>query len=279
LDGADAPSAGSGGSADSVDSGDSGDSGYSGFEGLWLWGLPFLIIAWSVLVVLWDPAVIPWQPLASHRLVPVVLPGLALLAVWASSRLTARAAGLGASRTAVGLVAACCVLALAIPPLVTLLNPGLAGKPSVGRYSSGAAKLLSRVRLRGVGASVTYGGSVAAASSLCAAIGPTASVLFVDEQLAETFAPVVRDLCGQPTAWMVPGAKSTAMLAEAASLISQLGRRPVVIGSSRVVVSLPGMTPRLAVSLSTSADAEVLTGPPAGTWPTTYSLWLAAAAG
>jgi len=275
LDGADVPSAGPG---DLAASGDSDDSGYPDFEGLWLWGLPFLIIAWSVLVVLLDPAAIPWQPLASHRLVPVVLPGLALLAVWASSRLTARAAGLGAARTATGLVAACCVLALAIPPLVTTLNPGLAGKPSVGRYSSGVAKLLSRVRLRGVGTSATYGGWVAAASSLCAAIGPSASVLFVDEQLAETFAPVVRDLCGQPAAWMVPGAKSTAMLAEAESLISQLGRRPVVIGSSRVAVSLPGMTPRLAVSLSTSADAEVLTGPPAGTWPTTYSLWLAAPA-
>ena len=249
-----------------------------GFEGLWLWGLPFLIIAWSALVVLWDPAVVPWQPLASHRLVPVTLPGLALLAVWASSRLTARAAGLGASRTVAGFVAAFCVLALAIPPLITTLNPGLAGQPSVGRYSSGAAKLLSRVRLRGVGASATYGGWAAAASSLCAAIGPSASVLFVDEELAETFAPMVRGLCGQPAALMVPRAKSTARLAEAASLISQLGRRPVVIGSSRVAVSLPGMTPRLAVSLSTFADAEVLAGPPAGTWPTTYSLWLAAPA-
>ena len=126
LDGADVPS------ADPGDSADSGDFGDSGFGGLWLWGLPFLIIAWSVLTVLWDPAVIPWQPLASHRLVPVVLPGLALLAVWASSRLTARAAGLGASRTATGLVAACCVLALAIPPLVSTLNPGLAGQ-AVGR--------------------------------------------------------------------------------------------------------------------------------------------------
>jgi hypothetical protein len=250
----------------------------AGFEGLWLWGLPFLIIAWSALVVLWDPAVIPWQPLASHRLVPVILPGLALLAVWASSRLTALAARLGAARAVAALVAACCVLALAIPPLMTTLNPGLAGHPSVGRYSSGAAKLLSRVRLRGVGASATYGGWVAAASSLCAAIGPSASVLFVDEELAETFAPMVRGLCGQPAALMVPGAKSTAPLAEAVSLISQLGRRPVVIGSSRVAVSLPGMTPRLAVSLSTSADAEVLAGPPAGTWPATYSLWLAAPA-
>ena len=92
-----------------------------------LWGLPFLIVAWSVVTVLWDPSVVPWQPLASHRLVPVVLPGLLLLAVWVSSRLTSRASALGAPRTAVALVGACCVLALAIPPLVTTLNPGLAG--------------------------------------------------------------------------------------------------------------------------------------------------------
>jgi hypothetical protein len=280
-------SGGPGGGAD-VSSGDSDDSGDSGVpsdlggsdgEALWLWGLPFLIIAWSVLTVLWDPAVVPWQPLASRRLVAVVLPGLVLLAVWASARLTARAAGLGASRTVVGLVAACCVLALAIPPLVTTFNPGLAAKPSVGRYSSGLAKLLSRARLLGLGTSATYGGSLAAASSLCAAIGPSASVVFVDEQLAQTFAPVVRGLCGQPAASMVPGATSKASLADAVNLIEQLGRRPVLVGPSGAAVSLPGITPRLAVSLRTSGDAEVLTGPPAGTWSTTYTLWLAAPSG
>jgi len=266
----------SGGLSDSDVFGDLRDSAN---ERLWLWGLPFLVIAWSVLTALWDPAVIPWQPLASHRLVPVVLPGLILLALWASARLAAHAARLGASRMMVGLVTACCVLALAIPPLMTTLNPGLAGKPSVGRRASVVAKFLSRVRLYGVGASATYGGSAAAASSLCAAIGPSAGVLFDNELLAETWAPVVRDLCGQPAAWMVPGATSTASVAEAVELISQTGRRPVVIGPSRAAVSLPGLKPRLAVSFSTSADAEVLTGPPAGTWPTSYALWLGAPPG
>ena len=107
-----------------------------------LWGLPFVIIAWSVGTVLWDPAVAPWQPWASHRLVPVVLPGLVLFAVWASSRLTLRAALLGASRLTVALVAICCVLALAIPPLVTSLNPGIVAHASVGRYSSGLSKFV-----------------------------------------------------------------------------------------------------------------------------------------
>ena len=184
---------------------------------------------------------------------------------------------------AVALVGACCVLALAIPPLVTTLNPGLAAKASVGRYSSGVAKLVSRVRLRGVGASATYGGSVAAASSLCAAIGPSASVLFVDSSTAATFAPVVRGLCGQPAALMVLGA-SPAVLGvvrgeawQAVRSIEQVGRRPVLLGPSRASVSLPGVVARQVVSLRTSGDAEVLTGPPAGTWPVTYTVWLAAA--
>ena len=141
---------------------------------------------------------------------PVVLPGLCCSALWVSSRLTARASVLGASRAGVALVGACCVLALAIPPLVTTLNPGLAAQPSVGRYSSGVSKLVSRVRLRGVGAAATYGGSLSAASALCAAIGPSASVLFTDSSTATTFAPAVRGLCGQPAALLVLGASSGA---------------------------------------------------------------------
>jgi hypothetical protein len=215
----------------------------------------------------------------------VVLPGLLLLALWMSARLTSRASVVGASRAAIGLVGTCCLLALAIPPLVTTLNPGLAAKPSVGRYSSGVSKLVSRVRLRGVGASAAYGGSAVAASALCASIGPSASVLFVDFSTAATFAPVVRDQCGQPAALLVLGASAlpasaAADLEQAVQAIEQVGRRPVLLGPSRSSVSLPGVVaPRQVVSLATSGDAEVLTGPPAGTWPATYSLWLAAPSG
>jgi len=248
-------------------------------EALALWALPFLIIGWSVATVLWDPSVVPWQPLASHRLVPVVLPGLLLLAVWIASRLTSRASVLGASRTAVVLVATCCVLALAIPPLVTTLNPTLAAKARVGNSSSGISKLISRVKLRGVGASATYSGSLAAAAALCAAIGQSASVLFVNQQSAQSYAPVVRDLCGQPTASLVATASSPAELKEAVSAIERTGRRPVLLGLSAASVSASGITPRQVVALQTSGDAEELTGPPGGNWPVSYSLWLATPAG
>lgn len=237
-----------------------------------LWGLPFLLIGWSAAAVLWDPSVVPWQPMASHRLVPAVLPGLLLLAVWMSSRLTAWTSSLGANRPVTALVGTCCVLALVIPPLVTTLNPGLAARPSVGPSSSGLSRLFSRVRLRGVGASATYRGSVAAARSLCAAIGPSASVLFADPAAAASFAPTVRGLCGQPAALVVPS--SAAALAQAVNSVEQTGRRPVVLGPARSSVTLPGGTTRQVIALRTRADAKVLTGPPAGNWPVSYTLWL-----
>jgi hypothetical protein len=255
----------------------SSDSPVSLVAALRLWALPFLLIAWSTGAVLWNPSVVPWQPLGSHRLVPVVLPGLLLLAIWVSSRLTSWAAVLGAGRFVVVLVAACCVLALAIPPLVTTFNPGLAAKPSVGPFSSGLSRLISRVRLRGAEASATYALSVSAAASLCAAIGPSASVVFVDPSAAASFAPAVRGLCGQPAALIAPFSP-TAFKLDVQS-IEQLGRRPVVLGSSEAAVAKSGITPRRVFTLRTSGDAQVLTGPPAGNWPVTYSVWLAAPAG
>jgi hypothetical protein len=239
-----------------------------------LWALPFVIVVWSVVTVLWDPSVVPWQPMASHRLVPVVLPGLVLLGVWASSWLMARASSFGAARATLAVVGACCALALALPPLVTTLNPSLSNSSA----SSASSKPASRVQLHGVGASATYGGSIAAASALCAAIGPSASVLVTDASTAATFAPVIRGLCGQPAALVVPGpsaAASAAELNQAVRSVEQAGRRPVLLGPSRSSVSLPGTAARQAVSLRTSGDAESLTGAPTDNWPVTYSAWLA----
>ncbi len=259
-----------------------------------LWGLPFLLIGWSAVTVLWIPAVVPWQPLASHRLVPAVLPGVILLALWMSRWLTAYAAALDASRMAVSLVGGCCVLALAIPAFLTTLNPGLAAQPSVGPYSSGISKLASQVRWHGVGASATYGGSLSAAAALCAAIGPSASVLFTDSSTAAAFGPTVRGLCGQPAA-LVAAAPSPALFAteveQAVTSIGRAGRRPVLLGATRSAVSLSegmsppggmspsGAVPRQVVSLRTAGDAETLTGAPAGTRPVTYSVWLSVPAG
>jgi hypothetical protein len=91
------------------------------------WALPLLVFGWSTVAVLWDPATFPDQPWASRRLVPVVLPGLICLALWMCSRVRLRAAELGAAQVSIALVAACALLALAIPAAVTTFDPGYVG--------------------------------------------------------------------------------------------------------------------------------------------------------
>jgi hypothetical protein len=242
-----------------------------------LWALPFLIIGWSVVTLLWDPAVLPDQPWASHRLVPVVLPGLILLGVWASSRLKAHAGALGASGATSVVVGLCCVLAMAIPPFVASMNPGLAARSSVGPHSSGLSKFVSRIRFSGVSASATYGGSVTAVSRLCSAIGPDASVIFVDTATANSFGQVVRGMCGQPAA-SVAGAP-TATIEQVVTSVERTGHRPVLLGASRAGLALFGVVPRVVLSLRTSGDAHVLTGPPASPWPVSYTVWMASPLG
>ena len=61
----------------------------------WIWALPLMIISWVTVTVLWRPGIIPDQPWASRRLVPVVLPGLILAAIWASAWIKERGRKLG----------------------------------------------------------------------------------------------------------------------------------------------------------------------------------------
>ena len=72
-----------------------------------------------------------------------------------------------------------------------------------------------------------------------------------------------------------PSASPGAGLEQAVSSVERAGRRPVVLGPTRSSVSLPGTAARQVVSLQTPGDAESLTGAPTGTWPVTYSAWLA----
>jgi hypothetical protein len=252
-----------------------------------LWGLTYLILGWSIVTVLWDPAVVPGQPSAARRLVPVVLPGLILIALWACCQLKARAQELGARRVTAWVVGVCCVLALLVPAFWSSFSPTVVK----GSTAAGAAPD-SHVTLRGAAPSRTGLGSLAAAESLCTAIGSNASVVFADAQTADYFAPVVRSMCDEPAATVVvrsnggsganvlsgpgSGGAESAAVEQVVSSIERTGRRPVVLGASQSSLSSLGVQPREVVSLQTRADAAVLTGPPAGTWPFSYSVWMAA---
>jgi hypothetical protein len=246
-----------------------------------MWALPLLVFGWSAATVLWDPATFPDQPWASRRLVPVVLPGLICLALWMCARIRLRGAELGAGVASGGVVAACCVLALGLPAAVTTFDPGYvaasaSGSPAAtaGLATPGGSKTTPRrLAARGMALRATYAGETAAVSGLCAAIGPSASVVIVDLATASAFTQVVRGMCDTPAARM-DGAPST-LVEQVVTAIEHSGRRPVLLGSTAASVALVGAAPRQVLALGTTQDAQDLTGPPASPWPLTYTVWLA----
>jgi hypothetical protein len=262
------------------------------------WGLPLLIFGWSVGTALWDPAIFPDQPWASRRLVPVVLPGVICLALWVCSRIRLRAFELGAGTMAGVVVSACCVLALGLPAAVTTFDPGYVAtsasgssaapsapaspsagsSPSAGASSPAAATAVPRkLAVRGMALRATYTGEKDAVRHLCAAIGPSASVVIVDTVTAAWFTQVVRGMCDMPTARM-DGAPSTAV-EQVLTDIERTGRRPILLGSTASSVALVGAVPQQVLNLNTMQDAHVLNGPPAAPWPVTYTVWMASPAG
>jgi hypothetical protein len=248
-----------------------------------VWGLVYLVLGWSLVTVLWDPGVIPAQPSASRRLVPVVLPALVLAALWACCQMKGWAGELGARRVTLWAVGVCCVLALAIPAFWSAFAPVVTLRAPVFSRNT--------VAFKGAAASRTYAGTYEAASSLCSAIGTNASVVFTDAMTADYFAPVVRGMCGQPAALALGAGGSGAgagsgsgglgsgagspVVEQAVAAIERAGRRPVILGASQSALSAYGAVPREVVSLQTRMDAAVLTGPPAGTWPLSVTVWMA----
>jgi len=222
----------------------------------WIWALPLMIALWVIVTVLWRPAVSPDQPWASRRLVPFVLPGLILGALWVSVWLKTRAVQLGAGRATSAAAAFCCVGALAIPSAWTTFGIGLTPRPTAHGM---AFKRIGR-------------GELTTVRRLCAEIGPNASVVIVDQLTADRFAQVVRGMCGMPTAVM--SAPTSASVRTVVEAISAAGRQPVLLAQSESEVAAYGGTPRQIVNLLTTQEAHLLNGPPARTWSIHYTVWM-----
>jgi hypothetical protein len=245
------------------------------------WALPLLIALWVIVTVLWRPAISPEQPWAARRLVPFVLPGLILGAIWASAWLSDLAgqrgwgdvaaqrgwgdvAGQrGRARATSGVVASCCAASLLIP--ATLTNLDLGSSPDTS--GSGRHLTANGLAFRRIGS-----GELAAVDALCAAIGPDASVVILDSLTADRFAQVVRGQCDTPTAILDhPTAKTVgAVLAG----IERAGRRPVLIARHQSLLAPYGGGPRQVVNLLTTQDADDLTAPATRTSPIQYTVWL-----
>ncbi|HYZ56243.1 MAG TPA: glycosyltransferase 87 family protein [Streptosporangiaceae bacterium] len=227
-----------------------------------VWVLPLMIIGWVTVTVLWRPGIFPDQPWASRRLVPVVLPGLILAAVWMSAWLKERGRGLGAGRLAAAAVATCCVIALLVPAAVTTFGIGLT------RAASGS----HRPTANGLAFKRTGAGEYSAVRSLCAQIGPNASAVILDRVTAEQFSQVLRGMCATPTASI--DNPSLASVESVMAGIQRAGRRPVLLAGQESRLAPYGGAPREALNLLTTQDAHELTQPPTGTWPIHFVIWM-----
>jgi hypothetical protein len=231
-----------------------------------IWALPVAVICCGSAAVLWQPHTVPDQPWASRRLVPLVIPGLILCALWASAWLRGRGRARGAGSTAASLVAVCCVGALLVPTVATSFGLDLSHSGKNGALQPSAD---------GLALKRTGPGEVGAVGRLCSSIGPNASVVIVDRAIAEEFSQVIRGMCGVPAASMTgqPAGNAQAIIGG----IVRAGRRPVLLGARPSQLSAYGGGPPVRVlNLSTSQDPHTLTQPPTTLSPADYVIWMSA---
>jgi hypothetical protein len=237
-----------------------------------LWVLPLLTFSWAVVWFLLRPAITAHQPYASRRLVPAVLPGLILLAVWLAAWLGRRSRVVHLvsvpdylKRSPRVFVIACCAGAIFLPPMIGNFGLGLSG-------SNGLA--LQRA----------YVGEVAAVDKICAAIPPNSSVLIADYMLNYQWAENIRGTCGVPVAavpTVVPGANtapgwnaSPAAMRADVRAVEKAGRHPIVLAATSAELSQLGNgAVNLVMAQDTSIDEHVIFGTPRNTLPQRFTVY------
>ncbi len=235
------------------------------------WTLPLMVFGFAIVVTLYRPAITPDQPWASRRLVPVVLPGFILLAVWASRWLVDRLrqrgpGGVVSGAVACGAVAACCGAALLLPAVITTF--GL-------RVEHGGPAGI-RLEADGLAFKTTFRGEIGAVDGLCAAIPRNSSVVFVGQgagRAGDRLGEVVRGMCGDPVA-LITYAHFKAAAPVVLHGIEQSGRQPVLLSSLPARLTPYGGPIRQVMKLRTTQDQNLLTTFPLGTRHYDLTLWM-----
>ena len=228
------------------------------------WTLPLLVFSWAIVSTLYRPAITPDQPWASRRLVPAVLPGFLILAVWvirwAYGWLRAR----GAGKVVRGGVVAICAAALIVPATITTFGLAL--------HTGGQGGV--RLTADGLGLKTTYAGEIAAVNGMCAAMPKDGTVVFIDGGVTRNgtqLLEVVRGMCGLPSALATSsqGQQVDKLIYD----IRRAGRWPVLLaGFGRALASYG--PPRRIMALHTTRDGETLTVAPTGTAPFNLAVWM-----
>ncbi|HEX5189487.1 MAG TPA: hypothetical protein VFW16_08095 [Streptosporangiaceae bacterium] len=228
------------------------------------WALPLVIILGGTAAVLWQPFTVPDQPWASRRLVPVVIPGLILLATWAAAWLTLKARQRGAGAATAAVVGAFSIGAMLLPSVSTSFGFGLTHAGTRGGLQPTAGGLAQH----SVGAH-----EADAVRGVCSVIGRSSAVLIVDRRIAADFSQAIRGMCGVPVAWVGPKAPASTVQAALAG-IARSGRRAVLLGDSPQETGLYGGAPTLIMNLVTTQYPHELTQPPGAPWRARYRIWM-----
>ena len=235
-----------------------------------VWVLPVLVFACATLVFLYQPGITPHQPYASRRLVPAVLPGLILLAVWLASWLAQRSRVVHLvdvpdflRRAPRAMVIFCCAAAIIVPPAIGNLG-GLAFKR-------------------------TFAGEIAAVNKICRGIPAGSSVLIIDYSMMDEFGQAIRGTCDVPVAAVhttipesvipdkgndTPAAKIIA----AVQAIEDAGHHPFIIAATQteftpLIKQFGNGTVKPLLNEDVNDDAHLLYGAPRGTSPETFTAY------
>jgi hypothetical protein len=241
------------------------------------WVLPLLVFGWATVIFLIRPAITPHQPYASRRLVPAVLPGLMLLAVWLSAWLARRSRVIHLvnvpdylKRAPRAFVTVCCAGAIFLPPMIGSFGLSLTG-------SDGLA--LQR----------TFVGEVAAVNKVCEGIPQGSSVLIIDAKMMLEFGQAIRGMCDVPVAaaqTTVPGGVlpdvgntiEPATIIAAVRAIEDSGHTPLVLAATKaefapLIKTFGSGTVKLVLNQETSDDEHILYGAPRNTVPETFTAY------
>jgi hypothetical protein len=213
----------------------------------WVLGLGLPVV--SALSVLWSPGITPDHPWADRRLVPTVLPVVAVLALWsvAAAYRWAQRRGWGGPVLAIG--------------LLLVLVPPLAGSHYLA---------LSR----------TEAGEPAATEDACAAFRPGEVALLVDARARQEWTAVLREACRVP-AFGVPGdgtddVATRAQVDDVVARVRAAGGTPVLVAQSGdPLPTLTGRPQRQVVHLDTHEQRRELAHPATGLTPLSVQLWRA----
>jgi hypothetical protein len=225
------------------------------------WALPLITFGWIIVTVLYRPAIVPHQPWASRRLVPGVLPGLILLAVWATAWLIswARRQDYGpVAIAAVPLLAA----ALVLPAAMTTFGLGVRDGGPLG----------IRPVADGWAVKATEAGEITAVQRMCAALPRKASVVIVDGRVSGRFTEVVRGMCGYPAA-ILPDPTQVSVR-RVVRRIAAAGRQPVLLATHRARLARYGTGTEHIMLLHTTQELGIMTHAPEAVNPLDFDVWM-----